>query len=154
MNPPFLYSQNGYHLTESFEACKLKAYGDSGGVWTIGWGHTRGVGPGLTCIQAQADAWLHEDVAFAEAAVNDLVKSTINQAEFDALVDFVFNVGVEAFKGSSMLGYLNTNNYMLAADELEKWDYAHGQRVIGLLRRREAERDLFNQGSGEPQGAD
>jgi lysozyme len=64
------YSKDGLHLTESFESCKLTAYLDTGGVPTIGYGHTKGVKLGMTCTQEQAEQWLREDVAAAQAAVN------------------------------------------------------------------------------------
>lgn len=116
----------------------------SGAPWTIGDGHT---GPevryGLTWTQDQADAQLLADVAGAEAAVNRLVTTPLTQAEFDALVDFVFNVGVGNFAGSSMLRYLNAGNHAAAANEFQKWDMAAGQHVAGLLRRRLAEAAEF-----------
>lgn len=134
--PRMFYSKQGLAFTESFESCKLIAYQDQGGVWTIAWGHTRGVGKGLTCIQEQADQWAWEDIGFAEAAVNDLVVVNLSQAEFDALVDFAFNVGNAAFAGSSMRKLLNEGDYTAAADEFAKWDHVKGVEVAGLLRRR------------------
>lgn len=153
---PMKYSKNGYKLTESFEACRLRAYPDTGGKWTIGWGHTRGVGPGLTCIQLQADNWLVEDVAFAEAAVNELVTVSLTQDEFDALVDFTFNVGYHNFKTSTMLMWLNKGNIVAAAATFDSWDHVNGVEVAGLLRRREVERQDFLSafGPGSSEGAD
>jgi len=151
------YSKNGYKLTEGFESCKLKAYQDQGGVWTIAWGHTRGVTKGLTCIQLQADAWLVEDIVFSEATVNDLVKVQINQNEFDALVDFVFNVGITSFETSSLLRLLNAGNFAEAAEQFDNWDHvkANGTEIVaaGLLRRREAETADF-QKAIDTEGAD
>lgn len=138
------YSKDGLALTENFESCKLVAYPDVKGVWTIGWGHT---GPlvrqGLTCTQEQADAWLLEDCAAAERAVNRFVVVTINQHEFDALVDFAFNCGITAFANSTLLKLLNAGNIQGAAHEFEKWDHASGKVVAGLLRRRLAEEKEF-----------
>jgi lysozyme len=116
----------------------------SGGPWTIGVGHT---GPevryGLVWTQDQADAQLLADVAGAVAAVNRLVKTPLTQGEFDALVDFVFNLGVGAFAGSTMLKLLNAGNHAAAANEFEKWDMAGGKHMAGLLRRRLAEKAEF-----------
>ncbi|MFT4064259.1 lysozyme [Paraburkholderia sp.] len=116
----------------------------SGAPWTIGVGHT---GPevryGLTWTPDQAEAQLLANVAGAVAAVNRLVKTPLTQAEFDALVDFVFNLGVGAFAGSTMLKLLNSGNHAAAANEFKKWDMAGGKHVAGLLRRRLAEKAEF-----------
>ncbi len=137
------YSGDGIRLTERFESCKLVAYPDQKGVWTIAWGHTRGVAKGLTCSQSQADLWLWEDIGFAEQAVNSLVTVQLFQPEFDALVDFVFNLGAEDFRGSTLLRLLNAGNMEGAAAEFPKWDHCGGVEVAGLLRRRIAEQQDF-----------
>jgi lysozyme len=138
-----IYSKTGLNLTESFEGVRLSAYQDSVGVWTIGYGHTLGVLPGDTCTQDQAEAWLLQDVQAAEDAVNDLVFVPLTQPEFDALVDFVFNLGRHNFAGSTMLKLINAGKMDEAASEFTKWDRAGGVEVAGLLRRRQAEKDLF-----------
>jgi lysozyme len=138
------YSQDGIHLTESFESCRLTAYLDSVGVPTIGWGHTSGVKPGMTCTQAQADQWLQEDVQSSVNTVNSMVKVQLTQQEFDALVDFTFNLGSGNLQHSTLLRLLNAGNFSAAADEFDKWDRAGGQVMAGLLRRRQSEEDLFN----------
>lgn len=148
------YSKQGAALTEQFESCRLEAYQDSVGVWTIGWGHTAGVEEGMTCTQAQADQWLFDDVAFAVDAVNRLVRIALTQEEFDALVDFVFNLGAGNFEHSTLLADLNANNIQDAIGEFDKWDMAGGNVLAGLLRRRDAEKALFTLGanfSGESQ---
>lgn len=139
------YSKKGLQLTEGFESCKLKAYQDSKGVWTIGYGHTGNVLPGMTCTQAQAEAWLLMDIAWAEREVNRLVKVPLSQGEFDALVDFVFNCGAGNFQHSTLLELLNHNDYVKAATEFEKWDRCGGVELPGLLRRRKAEAAEFLQ---------
>ena len=139
------YSKRGLQLTESFEGCRYVAYQDVRGVWTIGYGHTKGVEPGDVCTHAQAEAWLDEDTATAEVAVNRLVKVPLTQNEFDALVDFAFNCGVGALQGSTLLRLLNAGDDAKAAEEFERWTHAGGEVVAGLLRRRGAERDLFKQ---------
>lgn len=137
------YSKTGEAMTERFEQCRLVAYKDIKGVWTIGWGHTRMVCPGMTCTQAQADAWLLEDIAIYEKDVNDHVTIQLNQNEFDALVDFAFNLGCGALNGSTLIKLLNAGDIHGAAGEFEKWDHAGGVEVAGLLRRRIAEEQLF-----------
>jgi lysozyme len=138
------YSKNGLALTESFESCELTAYQDSGGVWTIGWGHT---GPevheGLQWSQVQADSQLMTDTASATSCVNRCVTTALTQQEFDALVDFVFNCGCPKFSSSTMLRLLNSGNYRDASAQFDLWDHVSGQVVAGLLRRREAETQEF-----------
>ena len=137
------YSKNGLGLTEQFESCRLTAYQDGRGIWTIGWGHT---GPevveGLVWTQAQADAQLLKDVSWAEANVNTHVTVPLTQNEFDSLVDFTFNVGVGNFDGSTMFRLLNQNDLSGAALQFERWDKSAGVEVAGLLRRRQAEEAL------------
>lgn len=140
-----LYSDNGIALTKSFESCKLTAYPDQRGIWTIGWGH-RGpeIVEGLKCTQKQADSWFDQDIAWAVACVNIMVKPEINQNQFDALVDFVYNDGAKAFDTSHLLKYLNSHNFNGASEQFPLWDHAGGVVSAGLLRRRIAEQELFN----------
>lgn len=141
------YSKDGTALTESFEGCQLTAYQDSKGVWTIGVGHT---GPdvceGMTITQQEADTLLLFDIAKATAAVDRLVTVQVTQDEFDALVDFAFNVGIGALQGSTLLRKLNAGDFAGAANEFDKWDHAGALVLAGLLRRRQAETALFEQG--------
>jgi lysozyme len=137
------YSAQGLALTEKFEGVRLTAYQDQVGVWTIGYGHTRGVKPGDTCTEEQAQAWLREDIALCEQDVNTHVKVPLTQGEFDALVDFSFNLGCASLNGSTLLRLLNATDYHGAAAEFEKWDHAGGKVVAQLLQRREAEEQLF-----------
>jgi len=138
-----LYSKNGFDLTKQFESCKLRSYQDQGGVWTIGWGHTEGVHEGMTCTPLEADTWLHQDVGKAEVAVNAFVLVPLTQDEFDALVDFVFNLGSAKFRNSTLLRLLNAGDYKGAAAEFDKWDHIGAKEIAGLLRRREAETSEF-----------
>lgn len=142
----FSYSDNGLALTKQFEGCKLSAYQDQVGVWTIGYGHTgAGVASGLTITQDQADALLTSDIAAAATFVNQIVTVPLQQNQFDALVDFVFNLGRTRFGGSTLLKNLNTGDFAGAAAQILVWDHAGGQVVAGLLRRRQAEKALFDQ---------
>jgi lysozyme len=137
------YSNQGLRLTESFEGLRLEAYKDVAGTWTIGYGHIAGVCEGMTCTQEQAEAWLQEDTAWAASVVNRYVTVPVTQGQFDALVDFTFNLGSGHFKNSHLLQLVNAGDLTGAADEFEKWAYAGGHVVAGLLRRRQAEKDLF-----------
>jgi lysozyme len=138
------YSKTGLALTEQFEGCRLTAYQDQVGVWTIGYGHTGpDVTPGLTITQQQAEDLLASDVSSAASAVNNFVTVQLTQNEFDALVDFVFNLGSGAFAKSTLLRSLNAGQFATAAAQFDEWDHAGGAVVAGLLRRRQAETNLF-----------
>lgn len=143
LNPKMQYSSAGVALTERFESCRYIAYQDQVGVWTIAYGHTRGVQPGMTCTPEQALQWLQEDYARCVDNVNQFVNVPLKQGEFDALVDFEFNLGTGSLDGSTLLKLLNAGNHEAAAAEFEKWDHAGGKVVAGLLRRRLAEETEF-----------
>jgi lysozyme len=98
----------------------------------------------MVITQAQADAWLLEDILWAAEVVNRVVTVTLTQGEFDALTDFVFNDGSGNFESSTMLRLLNSGNYAGAAAQFDLWDHAGGQVVAGLLRRRQAETTEFD----------
>lgn len=138
------YSTNGLELTKKFEGCVLKAYQDVANVWTIGYGHTDGVEAGQTCTQAQADAWLLADVQTAVSAVTKAVVVPLTQNQFDALVDFTFNLGEGALRKSTLLKLLNTKNYQSAAVQFPLWNHANGRENADLTARRLAEQTLFN----------
>jgi len=141
----FKYSSVGFELTKQFEGCELKAYQDQVGVWTIGYGHTgTDVKKGLTITEEQASTLLAADVAWAVTCVNKSVKVAINQNQFDALVDFVFNLGCANLGQSTLLRLLNAGDSSDAAKEFLRWNRAGGKVVAGLTRRRQAEMDLFN----------
>ena len=148
------YSTKGLSLTEQFEGCRLTAYQDQVGIWTIGYGHTRpDVTAGMTITIDAAQALLAKDVSSAADCVNNLVEVTLTQEEFDALVDFVFNLGAGAFRGSTMLRDLNAGDFTSAAAQFDMWDHAGGAVVAGLLRRRQAEAELFEGGDASTQSA-
>ena len=143
MKPPMTYSKAGEQLTERCEGCLLQAYSDTGGIWTIGYGHTHGVHEGMICTREQAEAWLREDTQAAADAVNRLVQIPLKQSEFDALVDFVFNLGAGAFGRSTMLKDLKAGNLAAAALQFPLWDHDAGRVLAGLLHRRLAEQMEF-----------
>lgn len=134
----------GIALIKSFEQCRLVAYQDQRGVWTIGWGHT---GPevvaGLQCTQAQADFWLVGDTQKATTGVMKSLDVVLGQNAFDALVSFTFNVGVGAEAHSTLLAMVNRGAISTAGAEFLKWDHVNGVENAGLARRRAAERALF-----------
>ena len=131
-------------LTEGSESCRLTAYPDPVGIWTIGYVHTGpDVHPGLVISKDQAESLLEADLANAELAVNTYVKVPLTQHQFDALVDFTFNVGSGNLLHSSLLKYLNEKDYAAADAEFQKWDLAGGKKLPGLTARRAAEAALF-----------
>jgi lysozyme len=149
----FKLSTAGRELIKSFESCTLKAYRCPAGILTIGWGHTGGdVTPGLTISQAKADELLERDLSRFEAGVNELVTSGINQNQFDALVSFAYNCGLdidadkvaEGLGDSTLLRMVNANpDDEAIAAEIQKWNRANGQVLAGLSRRRKAEAKLY-----------
>lgn len=140
----FTYDNQGVALTQGFEGVRLVAYQDVRGIWTIGYGHTGAdVVEGLVITSAQATSLLVSDVAAAVACVNHAVVVAINQDEFDALVDFTFNAGRGNFVTSTLLKDLNAGDNASAAAQFGLWVNAGGVKCSGLVRRREAEEQLF-----------
>jgi lysozyme len=139
------YSSKGLELTKQFEGLELQSYQDSVGVWTIGYGHTGSdVVPGMTISEQQATILLAADVAWAVTCVNKSVKSQINQNQFDALVDFTFNLGCANLGSSTLLRLINAGDYTGAAAQFLRWNKAGGKVLKGLTKRRQAETDLFS----------
>lgn len=137
-------SKKGLDLIKTFEGLELKAYKDSVGVLTIGWGSTGShVKPGMSITKEQAEELLKQDVSRFEKGVNDLVKVPLIQNQFDALVSFSFNLGLGNLKSSTLLRKLNASDYSGAASEFLRWNRAGNKVLAGLTRRRIAERDLF-----------
>ena len=140
----FFYSAAGLAMTKQLEGLQLTAYQDQAGRWTVGYGHAGpDVHAGLTITQAQAEQLLESDLAAAVACVNRAVTSGINQNQFDALVDFVFNLGCGSLLSSTLLRFVNAGDFTSAAPQFLLWDHAGGVVVPGLLQRRMAELQLF-----------
>lgn len=142
-------SPNGLAVKKYFESCRLEAYPDPGSAngcpWTIGWGHTGSeVEKGLVWTQAKADEALVKDSEKFEAIVLRHVKVPITQGQFDSLVCFVFNIGEGAFKDSTLLKRLNATDFEGAAAQLLRWNKNDGKVMLGLARRRLAEKYLFD----------
>lgn len=133
----------GEDLIKDFEEFRSKAYPDSGGVPTIGWGHTKGVALGDTCTPEQAEIWFQEDTQAAVHGVDASLTTNVNQNQFDALTSFTFNVGVGAEAHSTLVKFVNARDFTSAAAEFPKWDHVKGVKNAGLLRRRLAEQALF-----------
>lgn len=137
-------SDRGLELTRLMEGLKLEAYPDTGGVYTIGYGHTRGVKMGDKITLEQAIQFLRDDIKTSEDAVNKYVLLPLKQNQFDALVDFVFNLGSGNFARSTLLAKLNAGDFAGASAEFVRWNKDNGKVVAGLTRRRIAETQMFN----------
>lgn len=136
-------SEEGLELIRKHEGLRLKAYKCPAGVWTIGYGSTRGVTEGMEITQEQADERLRQDIAVAEKCIAASVKVTLTQEQHDALCSFIFNLGCGAFGKSTLLRKINQGDDVGAAAEFAKWVNAGGKRLAGLVARRKDEADLF-----------
>jgi lysozyme len=145
-------SNTALNLICSFEGLKLKPYKDSTGIPTIGYGtilypNNKPVtmhDPEITEVQAKE--YLEFQVAQKCTGVEHMVKVSINDNEFGALVSFAYNLGLGALHGSTLLRLLNAGqDRKSVADQFLKWNKAGGVEIAGLTRRRQAERALFLQ---------
>jgi len=140
-------SEAGKNLIKRFEGVRLNAYLDSVKVPTIGVGHTKGVRMGDIISPTQVDEFLTADLMEAERAIERNVSVPLNQAQFDALCSWTFNLGGGALSKSTLLKRLNAGDYDGAADEMLKWTMAGNRVLDGLVKRRTAERMLFLTGA-------
>lgn len=135
--------QAGLALIKQHEGCRLAAYRCAAGVWTIGYGHTAGVHSGMTITQAQADAYLQQDIAKFEGYVNNPayvpITEQLNQNQFDALVSFAFNLGA-----GNLRKLCKGRTAAQIAQAMTQYCKANGKVLAGLRRRRAAEQALFN----------
>ncbi len=136
-------SGQGVALIKKFEGCELKAYQCSANVWTIGYGHTRGVKEGDEISADKAEYILLEDLIEFEKYVDQLVTVSLNQDQFDALVAWTFNLGPTNLKESTMLLRLNEAQYDDVPAQMARWNRSGGEVLEGLNRRRKAEGLLF-----------
>ncbi len=145
-------SDEGIALIKKFEGCRLTSYPDpaTGGVpWTIGYGSTFNVHPGMTITAADAEARLRMDLSQFERGVTVAVAGKpTTQHQFDAMVSFAFNVGLENLRNSTLLRKHCTGDFAGAAEQFSRWTKAAGKVMSGLVRRRAAEALLYTE-SGE-----
>ena len=148
MNDAMTMSHTGLKMIMQAEGLRLEAYRCPANVLTIGYGHTgTDVTEGMTINEAQAVEFLRDDVRFAEIGVRTYATVPLTQSQFDALVDFAYNCGVGAMRGSTMLKKLNSRDYLGASEEMLRWNRAGGKVMAGLTKRREAEKDMFLDGT-------
>lgn len=132
-------------LIHEFEGCKLKAYQDPGGIWTIGWGH---VGPevhqGLIWTQDQADEAMQADMIHKGVGVTSLINgSPTTQNQFDALTDFAYNLGLGNLGSSTLLKMHRASQYAEVEQQFGRWIHQGSQVLEGLVKRRAAEAALY-----------
>ncbi len=133
----------GLDLIRFFEGLELNAYQCAAGVWTIGYGHTKDVQQGMTISEARANEMLAEELNEYESYINGLVTVELNQDQFDAMVSWVYNLGVGNLKASTLLKVLNAGDYDGVPAQMMRWNKAGGKVLEGLTKRRQAEADLF-----------
>lgn len=131
----------GLELIKSFEGCKLTAYKCPAGVWTIGYGHTIGVYEGMVITKTQAENMLKSDLKKYEKYVTDNVKLRLTENQFSALVSFTYNCGV-----GNLRTLIKGRTVSQIAEAMLLYNKAGGKKLAGLVRRREAERELFLKG--------
>lgn len=139
-------SQKGIELIKQFEGYSSKAYPDpatGGAPWTIGYGTTKGVKPGMVITAQQAEKMLRDDVAKFESGVSSLITSPTTQGQFDAMVSLAYNIGLGNFGKSTLLKKHNARCYTCAADQFRVWNRANGKVMNGLTKRRAAERQVY-----------
>ncbi len=136
-------SDEGVALVKKFEGCKLEAYQCAAGVWTIGYGSTRGVAKGDTWSQEKADMMLEDELQEYGEHVEELVTMPLSQNQFDALTSWTFNLGPTNLANSTLLKVLNAGEYEDVPAQIKRWNKANGDVLEGLVRRREAEALLF-----------
>lgn len=145
------YSPAATELIKQFESLRLEAYLCPAGVWTIGWGHTAGVRDGLRITEDLAEEFLRRDMAQVERGLTTVIRAPLTQGQHDALVSLCFNLrgGAEGLPkiAPRLVAKLNEGDYAGAADELLDIDRANGHVLPGLVRRRVAERALFETGT-------
>ena len=138
-------SQRGIDLIKEFEGYSERVYMCAGGKYTIGYGHTRGVEPGDTCTREQAEEYLRHDLIDAEETIEALINVPLSQCQFDALVSLVYNIGSGNFYSSTIRRVINRK--ITDIEEYRRawmmWIKSRGKVLKGLIRRREAEFELF-----------
>ena len=124
-------SNKGHDLLKYFEGCELEAYQDSVGVWTIGYGHTKGVHEGMVITQEQAEQMLLDELKEYEGYVEDMVEVELTQEQFDALVVWVYNLGPTNFKNSTLLKRINEGNFKDVPYQMKRWNKEGGKVLLG-----------------------
>jgi lysozyme len=137
-------SKDGLQLIKDFEGLELNAYKCAAGVWTIGYGHIKGVQEGMSISEARANEMLNEELTEYENYINKGVTVPLSQCQFDAMVSWVYNLGNGNLTSSTLLKVLNSGDYAGVPAQMLRWNKAGGKVLAGLTRRRQAEADMFS----------
>lgn len=136
-------TQQGLDLIKKYEGLRLEAYKCPAGVWTIGYGHTKGVYKGMSITKEEAEKLLQQDVSVFELQVVNTV-GKLAACKIDALVSFAYNVGIAAFRNSTLCRKVKANSDDPAIrNEFMKWVYAGGKKLPGLVKRRAEEAEMY-----------
>jgi lysozyme len=138
----------GLDLIKQWEGFRAKAYRCPAGVWTIGFGHTSMAGKpdvkqGMVISKAEGERILLNDLKVYEAGVRSVIKVNLTPNQYSAAVSLCYNIGVGAFRRSSVARFCNRGQWKNAADAFALWNKAGGRVLPGLVRRRAAEAALF-----------
>jgi lysozyme len=141
-------TKQGLDLIKQWEGFRAKAYRCPAGVWTIGYGHTSMAGkpdvkPGMAISKAEGERILMNDLRVYEAGVRSAIKVNLTSNQYSACVSLCYNIGVGAFRRSSVARFCNRSQWKNAADAFALWNKAGGKVLPGLVRRRAAEAALF-----------
>jgi len=136
-------SAKGLDLIKKFEGLELESYLCPADVWTIGYGSTKGVKEGMSITEEEAEALLKKEAQEYCDYVKEYVSVTLTQNQFDALVSWTYNLGPRNLKNSTLLEVLNKEEYDKVPEQILRWTKAAGKELNGLVRRRQAEADLF-----------
>lgn len=140
---PRQINQAGLDLIKEFEGCKLSAYQDQAGIWTIGYGSTTDVDESLVISQSEANTRLLNDLHLTEASVTEAVKVPLNDNQFSALVSLAYNIGIGHLLHHTLLSLVNQGKFEAAAEHFVLYNKTGGMVSEGLTRRRLAEKALF-----------
>ena len=147
MNKELSINEAGKELIKSYEGLRLKAYQDSGGIWTTGYGHTGAdVHPGMVISKERAEELFDKDIEKFQLGILHLLtdKENTNPNQFSAMVSLAYNIGLGAFGKSSVLRFHNQGQFQKASSAFGLWNKVNGEILQGLAKRRTAESSLYN----------
>jgi lysozyme len=138
-------SDYAFSRLKEFEGLRLEAYKCAGGRWTIGYGHTKGVREGMRIDERTASRLLEEDVEYFESFLaKEPYAEDITQGQWDALVDFLFNLGVGNFLSSTLRKRIIEDvDHDDIPNQFRRWNKAGGRVLMGLVKRREWEAQMY-----------
>lgn len=140
-------SQDGIDLIKGFEGFRASAYRDSGGVWTVGYGHTAGVKPGMKVTGQQAELLLRADVMDAIKGLYSVHKAALLESmpdpAYSSLVSFVYNLGIGTYRAGSLPKLVEAGNPIAVARKMREYVYCDGKKLQGLVNRRAKEASMY-----------